>query len=290
MENPKYPFESYTPEGGFWGNPRLWSLWDMLRFYAAAFLAVTHNLEATRGMLLGAQHFGGASVKIDWDEVERHIAEIGEELKKIPVSFSLQKQVERALGHAKQRNLLNLSHLISIIGEIAHNLMSELADHLFLCVSSDLKWHYLTPERVVGLAFESAFPDAVKDAHSGIRCFILDQWTASVFHFMRVLEHGIRYLAAEVGLAQDGMAFENWKNIIDQIEKQIKAMEQLPKSDEKMAKLTYFSEASANFRYFKDAWRNHVSHSRINYDSTDAKRVMDHVLDFMQQLAKKISA
>jgi hypothetical protein len=141
----------------------------------------------------------------------------------------------------------------------------------------------------MGQTFETAFQDAIKDAHSGIQCFVLDQWTASVFHFMRVLEHGIRCICLIVEIPTENIQLENWKNILDQIEKKIRAMEQRPRSQEKVENLRFLSEAAANFRYFKDAWRNHVSHSRAVYDSIDAKRVMDHVIDFMQQLAKRIS-
>jgi len=89
----------------------------------------------------------------------------------------------------------------------------------------------------------------------------LGEWTACVFHSMRVLEHGLRELASRVELSADAMAQENWKNVIDQIEAKIRAMEALPKSAEKSASLKVYSQAALQFRYFKDAWRNYISHT-----------------------------
>jgi hypothetical protein len=257
----------------------------MLRFYAAEFVSVTHNLELIRNRFLDAEF--GTGMAVEWGQVEQVLSDILEVVKKLPLSHSLVTQVERALGDAKKHDVVYVQHLRVVVGEISHNVVSELASHLCFFVGSEFKWHYLTPERVTGSAFESIFPDSVKDAHDGIRCFILDQWTASVFHFMRVLEHGIRHIGVEVGLPEENLKQENWKNIIDQVEKKIRGMEGLPKSEDKSVQLSYFSEAASNFRYFKDAWRNHVAHSRVSYDSKDAKRVMDHVIDFMQHLAAR---
>lgn len=263
------------------------SLLDMLRFFAGTFVSAVHNLELVRNMLLTAELEDGR-LPINWLQVDVSLGDIEKGLKHLPVSLSLHEQVRRTIAHAKKQDPNNVHHLIAVIGEISHNIVSELTTHLFLCVNSELKWHYLTPEAVVGEAFEATFPDAVKDAHSGIRCFVLDEWTASVFHFMRVLEHGIRSMCTTVEISIENIQLENWKNILDQVEKKIRDMEQLARSQEKIEKIKFLSEAAANFRYFKDAWRNHVSHSRATYDSKDAKRVMDHVIDFMQQLAKPI--
>ncbi len=46
-----------------------------------------------------------------------------------------------------------------------------------------------------------------------------------------------------------------------------------------------YSQAATTFRHFKDAWRNHVSHSRIDYDENKAGRIFDSVKLFMQDAA-----
>ena len=98
---------------------------------------------------------------------------------------------------------------------------------------------------------------------------------------MRVLEHGLRALALRVSLTIPA-ELQNWHNIIDQIEKEIRTLQQAPRTAERDAELKFCSESAAQFRYFKDAWRNHVSHAKEAYDSFQAESIMSHVRDFMQ--------
>ena len=102
---------------------------------------------------------------------------------------------------------------------------------------------------------------------------------------MRALEHGLRALAEKVGLDQGAMSHENWRSVIDQIERKIRLIEAEPKTPEKLARVTSLSDAALQFRYFKDAWRNHVSHARATYDQHSAERVWTHTETFMRQLA-----
>ena len=265
------------------------SLWDMLRFYAATLVGIVRNLEILRHDFLVSHAFSLDDAP-NWELLEQHLSDVEKHIGVLPLSRSLKEQVRRLQERAADHRPDNFIYMSALISELYNNIVTELTEHSFLLIPSEVKWLYLTPENSLGSQFEAIFPEAVKDACDGIRCFALDQWTASVFHFMRVLENGLRRLAAEVGLPSESMALDQWKNIIDQIVKKIGELEQLPKSQEKSVTLAYFSEAASNFRYFKDAWRNHVSHSRVTYDSKDAKRVMDHVIDFMQHLAKRISA
>jgi hypothetical protein len=105
---------------------------------------------------------------------------------------------------------------------------------------------------------------------------------------MRVLEHGLRDLAARVGATfATSIELENWKNIIDVIEKQIRAQEALPKSPQKSEDLQFYTKAASQFWHFKDAWRNHVSHAREYYDEAEAMNVFNGVKHLMQQLATR---
>lgn len=118
-------------------------------------------------------------------------------------------------------------------------------------------------------------------------CYALDRNTACVFHCMGILQHGLHSLAKELGVPfADTLELENWKNIIDQIEKKIREFEALKKGVEKDEKLTFYSNAAVQFRYFKDAWRNHVAHLRERYDADQAHSILIHVRDFILHLAE----
>ncbi len=93
------------------------------------------------------------------------------------------------------------------------------------------------------------FPTVNREVNEAGKCYAVGRYTACVFHLMRVLEVGLRELASYVGVADFGL--ENWKNIIDQIEKKIRDMESLPKTIEKDIETQFLGEAAKEFSHFK---------------------------------------
>ena len=172
----------------------------------------------------------------------------------------------------------------ALLQELIYDLLDELSEPKFFYVAKDHR-HLFETEAPFGAAVAETFHDANKDILAAARCLALDEWTACVFHLMRVLELGLRSVAEMVGLPAEQTTSENWKNIIDQIEKRIRSIESEPKSTEKREKLRVYSGAAVQFRYFKDAWRNHVSHSRAHYDLKEAESIWNHVKTFLEQLA-----
>lgn len=131
------------------------------------------------------------------------------------------------------------------------------------------------------------FPSAASDIWAGVDLWALGHSTASVFHFMRVLEHGLRALAKDVGKS---FGTENWQNIIDQIESEIRNLgKSLPSGLAKNERLQFLSAAAKEFVYFKDGWRNYVSHNRGTYDEHQARSILEHVKTFMTTLSEKLS-
>jgi cell fate (sporulation/competence/biofilm development) regulator YlbF (YheA/YmcA/DUF963 family) len=164
----------------------------------------------------------------------------------------------------------------------------ELEDIVFGFIPAD-KAAYFQNKELFGADVNAKFQSAAKDIQEAGNCHAHGNYTASVFHLMRVLEIALHVLANAVGVTfPAAIELENWKNIIDKIDSAIKAQEQLPKSTQKSEDLQFYSEAAKEFRYFKDAWRNHVSHSRVDYEVHDATKIMEHVKDFMQHLATKL--
>jgi len=124
------------------------------------------------------------------------------------------------------------------------------------------------------------FPSAVVDVEEAGKCLALDRATACVFHVMRVLEVGLRALAADLHI---GRLEENWQRLLDQVRKAVKA---LPRStsDEKQ-RLSQRSEAAAHLQNVKDAWRNDVMHPRDVYTVEQAHDVFNHARALMASLA-----
>lgn len=133
----------------------------------------------------------------------------------------------------------------------------------------------------------SGFPSAKDDILAAIDLWALQHSTAAVFHLMRVLEHGIRALAKDVGKTFD---VQNWQNILDEIECEIRNQAKaLPRGAAKSERLQFLSTAAKEFHFFKDGWRNYVAHNRAVYDQHSAHSVMDHVRSFMNGLSLHLS-
>lgn len=162
-------------------------------------------------------------------------------------------------------------------------ILNDLGQHLFFCVEGVTATQFDDAEPW-GADVARCYPPANRDITAANRCFALREWTASIFHCMRVLEHGLAQIASRFDVT---FKTESWHRVISDVEGAIATLrEKRPLTEQDHKDITHYSEAAKEFRYFKDAWRNHVSHGRDWYDDRDARKVYDHVRDFMQQLAK----
>ena len=164
--------------------------------------------------------------------------------------------------------------------EFTRRLTDEMESMFFFSIEPS-KQGLLSSENLFGDSVAEAFPSAMEDIKNAARCLAFDQWTASVFHAMRVLEIGLNALAAELKVPFD---YRNWENIINEIEAAIKRKKGANKVEEQ-----FNSEAALQFRYFKNAWRNHVMHVRaVTYDEERAEAIFGHVKEFMTHLATRL--
>lgn len=263
----------------------------MIRFYASVYTVVMRDL-SNQIALLGtvALNEGGATTLARvglGDGTAKALTQLLE-TPQCPLSARMRRKIERLRDRAHaEADTLTLDVAEALLKELHNDLLSEMSSPYFLMIPAEKRWLYEQRQPPFGQAVADRFPDASYDVAAAARCAALDESTAEVFHLMRVLEHGLRWLSNRVGVVMDsGIEFENWKNIIDMIEKQIRAMESQPKSPEKSETLQFYSQAASQFRYFKDAWRNHVSHARAQYDPRQAREVYNHVGPFMQDLAQ----
>jgi len=123
-------------------------------------------------------------------------------------------------------------------------------------------------------------------SNRGVPLLCLGTGTACVFHCMGVLEHGLRFLAKQLGVAFDHeFAARSWGPTLGEIESRIDSLRKERKTAEKDRLLHSYSEVATQFRYFKNAWCNYVWHTREEYDSTQAFTILSHVREFMEDLS-----
>lgn len=254
----------------------------MLTFDAATFAFVVANLE------MAVAHFAASDSEDESREGARQrLTELIEDCDGLPFSDSFKEQI-RGLPARIDAPQSNRTVMTAALKEIQANLLSELADHLYLSLATDQRWLYLDPHPWFWRGKSRRFPDAAIDVRDACQCYALDQWTASVFHCMRILEHGIRDISEklEVEFAAS-IDLDNWKNIVEEIEKQIRALQQRKKSLQTPVDLEFYAKAAAQLGYLKEAWRNHVLHREKAYDARAALDVLLHAREFMGQLASR---
>ena len=170
------------------------------------------------------------------------------------------------------------------VGELLRDLQRRISDEssrqLYFRVSQDAV--ILLAKPLDGWTQTMArFHGAEEDIREAGACISVDRWTASVFHSMRILEHGLGALAGKFGVL---FTRESWHKVIQGIEDAIAALREKPGLDDHdRENIMRCSSAAAELRYFKDAWRNHVMHARSSYDSYQASSIYVHVRDFMNK-------
>lgn len=141
---------------------------------------------------------------------------------------------------------------------------------------------YFEKDDLFGLEVTNSFPSATEDIRNAGTCFAVEQWDASVFHLMRVLERGLRALANKFNIP-----FQNttWHTVIEQIEAKVRRMDSSYGADWKEQQ-KFCAEAASQFMFLKDAWRNHIMHLGDVYDEGKALSVLTHVRMVMRALAQ----
>jgi hypothetical protein len=263
---------------------KLWSLWEMLRFYAGTFVTVVMELLQARDFLNAQLTLGAPGDALG--ELRKAVGHLQDEFSRFPLSPSLQRQTARMLkmmddGQPPER-------LFAISGEILANLQVELLEWLFFCVPPDRRVFYQNPKAWFGENVTAVFPDSGDDLEAAGRCFTFGEWTACVFHLMRATEGALHRWAGQLGIAlKVALPEANWQEILNGADAKLREIGQLPRTDQRTADLEYFGETSAQFRSIKDAWRNHVSHGKRTYDEQRASEIMQHVRAFMLKLASR---
>lgn len=134
------------------------------------------------------------------------------------------------------------------------------------------------------------------EALAAVDCYAMDHPTASVFHSMRVAEHGLRALAYERGIKKvrkRPIEWGNWKDIIkalgdaaDAIEnKRINTKGAGTKRD---ADVAFYRGAIGDLDSFRVEFRNMVMHVRATYDHLQALRALERVREFMVRVAARM--
>ena len=169
------------------------------------------------------------------------------------------------------------------LGELNRTIERELRSRVLLVIPSELL-PYLSNPNPFGDEVANRLPEALRDIKEASLCIALGVSTAAVFHLMRVMEIGVQKLGdnLHVPLASE----KNWQNILDEVDKAIKAFPQ--STPEEKERRSIYAACSVNLYNVKLAWRNPVMHPTASYDEKEARDIYLNVKAFIQHLVWKV--
>jgi hypothetical protein len=289
-----------SAEGDF-APGRLWSLWDMLGKYAAAYIFVVETLDKTVRNLQELAKLTRSSEAPGLDIVT--LAMLGKEN---PVPRELLDQISDSLkaiaeqlatrmpfpSVEAQRKRIHYAiddnsgpvALAGLIAEMRTRLVDELAAREFL---------YIPPERVrfyddpmlFGKDVNELFPLAIDDIEEAGKCLAVGQGTACVLHTMRVLEVGLKALAKSLNIPYAPSWESYLKQIADNIAMKHKNKTAKWKKDEK-----FYRDVSGDLLTVKQVWRNPTMHVDRKYSAEEAEQIFTAANSVMNRIASHFSA
>lgn len=269
---------------------RLWSLYDMLRFYASVFAACYRDLTSMNGTLVLHLVDGDGpelvhSVPVLRDNLLESLDGMLPEAHRLPLSPALLRKIERLRSRVSDDAHLNIYQADTLLKELNGDFIEELTEHCFFTVSPQRRIFH-ERKNLFGLIVTTQFPEIEDDIAAAGRCFAYEEWTATVFHLMRAVERGLQELASQVGV--QNAAAHNMAVLEDALTRETKRLEQIGRtrrSEEETANMRFYSDAATQFQNFRLAHRNYVDHASAKYDERDTLRVLGSVRDFLQVLA-----
>ncbi len=202
--------------------------------------------------------------------------------------IATQRLIERIIIHLPNTTYIRLHELVSTIPNI---LEKELDEHCFMYVPKDQAF-WLNNEEGFGQEVNDNFPSAKQDIYDACNCFAVGQYTACVFHLMRVAEIGLRVLAWDRRIKfkkQSPLELKDWDEILKGLEGYERNIQNLPKTSAREAQFEFYHGAMVQLRAFKNLYRHRTMHAREHYDLYQAQGALMHVSEFMQILSRKIS-
>lgn len=215
-----------------------------------------------------------------FESVVETLAELHRECGKLglPLSHAQLFRIRDELPNFANTNLAIVAQrLRQMVHDLNLRVWDELKNKFFLTIPSETFALYRQDQPPFGADVEAKFPTMSEDISEAGKCLALNRPTATVFHLMRVMEIAVQRFGDKLGVA---LATEkNWQNILDEINKAIKAL------DHKAPRTRAYAGASSHLYNVKIRWRNEVMHPKQTYTTAEAKDVFDAVRTFIRDLA-----
>jgi hypothetical protein len=267
---------------------RLWSLYEMLKFYAAGYTVAMVEFAKAIAILTYAEQSA-------LDTSRRNLAEsfnvLVENMAEVPLSVAFMGQLRSLRDRIAKLTWEDRENVLTLAVSLQNHLILDLATHQFLLVPAERSQFYQQPTPPFGEAVADRFPGATYDIAAASRCIALDEWTAAVFHLMRVHELALRDLGRRLKITvakNKTIDFQDWQVIIDGVQKAVKTTPTGSRAGARTArKREFYSEVAQYLFHIKEVWRVPIVHARANSDDRQAMNIWDNTEALMRLLARK---
>jgi hypothetical protein len=174
-----------------------------------------------------------------------------------------------------------------LMESLARRIQYELARNMFMFVPRDKALRLTTGGKgagnQMGQEVLTRFPDLALDIHHAYSCWALDLSTACVFHLVRIVETGLRELAAVLHLQVKDRPM--WNDYLVAIENHVRppggGKGTLSREEE-----IFYSDMVAHIRAISRAWRNPVVHEiAASYENDEATKILNNIEALMQSIS-----
>jgi hypothetical protein len=248
--------------------------WSMEKFSAHTFFSIALVLERLHTVKVANPE---EILKKESTVATQYLPDLKSKCDSLNLALS-SRLIARGINHIGKEKI-TVKEWQEMIPEIQSRIQDEMEENLFMFIPPDRAGRYNKPE-LLGQEVNKKFSTIQYDAVEAGNCYAAGRSTAVVFHLMRIMEVGVQEFGTKLGVTLTGE--KNWQNILDEINKAIKAL------DQKAPATKEFAAVSANLYSVKLAWRNEVMHPKDTYTLEEADNLIRQVKIFMEQLAKVI--
>lgn len=253
----------------------------MLRFYAEGFITISHHLAQIK---LACEEISlklnGRDTLIPTPPIEKDLTWLYQTLQglNLPMSaISAQRFLDLIIENKEK---VSSELLQQGSTDLWCRLFDELKGRNILIVSSDKEQYVEASEIFWGKEIFEKLSDLTEDLDESLKCFVFNVYTACIFHLMRVMEKEVQKLGASIGVTIP--ADKNWQAIINDI-RGILNKKYPSHSDPCRIK---YENILGHLETIKIAWRNPTMHPKATYTEDEAKKIIDAVKIFTQDLIK----
>lgn len=181
----------------------------------------------------------------------------------------------------------SVRRIVQDSSEVHQRLRDEAEEKLFLYVSRERAPYYSDWRNGWELVI-TQFPSITIDIEEACKCLALERYTGSVFHLMRIMEAGLRSLAASLNdPSLDPRRNPSWESILKKCDDELKKP-LAQRAPEWTANEPFFSGAAVRLRGVKDSWRNPTMHVEAVYPEAIAVDIFNHCASFMRHVASHL--